>query len=69
METKEITDRPLTRDHLKDDDSYILELYDQVYVWQGKGASTKEKMFGVKLAKDFITEKGKPKNTKIHRIP
>lgn len=69
METTEVTERPLLRSHLNDDDTYILELYDQVYVWQGKGASPKEKMMGVKLAKDFVTEKGKPKNTKIHRIP
>ena len=67
--TTEVTERPLTRAHLNDNDSYILELHNQVYVWQGKGSSNKEKMMGVKIAKDFITEKGKPKNTKIHRIP
>jgi hypothetical protein len=59
----------LKRSHLDDNDTYILELYDQVYVWQGDGASAKEKMMGVKMAKDFITEKGKPPKTKIHRIP
>ena len=69
MVTQEITERPLKRSHLDDNDTYILELYDQVYVWQGDGASPKEKALGVKMAKDFITEKGKPPKTKIHRIP
>jgi gelsolin len=69
MTTTEITERPLTRAHLKDDDTYILELYDQVYVWQGKGASPKEKFTGIKMAKDFIKEKNKPKGTKVTRLP
>jgi hypothetical protein len=67
--TTEITERPLKREHLNDNDSYILELYDTVYVWQGKGASLKEKQMGMKIAKDFIANKGKPKTTKISRIP
>ena len=46
----------MKRSHLDDNDTYILELYDQVYVWQGNGASPKEKMMGVKMAKDFITD-------------
>ena len=69
IKMEEVTERPLMRTHLKDDDTYILELYDQVYVWQGKGASAKEKMMGVKIAKDFVKEKNKPKRTKISRIP
>jgi gelsolin len=41
--TTEITERPLRRDHLSTNDSYILELFDQVYVWIGKRASQREK--------------------------
>ena len=33
LEMSEITERPLKREHLSDDDTYILELYNQVYVW------------------------------------
>jgi len=33
MVTTEITERPLRRTHLNDGDSYILELYDTVYLW------------------------------------
>ena len=33
LEINEITERPLKRSHLNDDDTYILELYNQVYVW------------------------------------
>jgi len=41
--TTEITERPLRRDHLSTNDSYILELFDQVYVWIGRRASQREK--------------------------
>ena len=69
METTEVTERPLTRAHLNDADSYILELYDAVYVWQGKDASAKEKYAGMKIAKDFVKKNNKPAGTKISRIP
>lgn len=64
-----MTERPLRKSNLNDNDTYLLELYDQVYVWQGKGSSLAEKQSGMKIAKEFIANKGKPKNTKIHRIP
>lgn len=54
LEMKEVTERPLTRSHLDDNDTYILELYNQVYVWQGKGATKQEKQMGIKYAKDFV---------------
>ena len=69
METTEVTERPLTRAHLNDADSYILELYDAVYVWQGKDASAKEKYAGMKIAKEFVKKNNKPAGTKISRIP
>lgn len=67
--TAEITERPLTRAHLNDSDSYILELYDTVYIWQGKQSSAKEKYAGIKTAKDFVKNNNKPKGTKVSRIP
>lgn len=67
--TTEIEERPLKREHLNDSDSYILELYDQVYVWQGHDASAKEKYAGMKIAKDHVKTHNKPKGTKISRIP
>jgi len=69
IQTTEITERPLTRAHLNDSDSYILELYDTVYIWQGKDSSKQEKYAGMKIAKDFVKTKGKPANTKISRLP
>jgi hypothetical protein len=33
VELNEVTERPLKRSHLDDNDTYILELYNQVYVW------------------------------------
>ena len=67
--TTEITERPLTRAHLNDSDSYILELYDTVYIWQGQQSSAKERYAGLKTAKDFVKNNNKPKGTKITRMP
>lgn len=69
IQLTEVTERPLRRSHLNDSDTYILELYDTVYVWQGKDSSLAEKQNGMKIAKDFITNNGKPKNTRISRVP
>jgi hypothetical protein len=69
VQLTEVTERPLKRSHLNDTDTYILELYDEVYVWQGSGSSLAEKQSGIKIAKDFIAKKGKPKTTRISRIP
>jgi len=69
MVTSEITERPLTRAHLIDSDSYILELYNAVYIWQGKSSSTKEKYAGMKIAKDFVRNNNKPAGTSVSRLP
>lgn len=65
----EITERPLRKDHLDTNDTYLLELPDQIYVWIGRKSNLEEKKNGMKTAKDFIELKGKPKNTRISRIP
>lgn len=69
LEVTEITERPLRKDHLDTNDTFILELPDKIYVWVGKGSNLEEKKNGMKIAKDFIEQKGKPKNTKITRLP
>ena len=35
LKTEEIKERPLTRKMLNDTESYILAMYDLIYVWQG----------------------------------
>ena len=65
----EVTERPLKREHLKDDDTFILELYNKVYVWQGKDSNKREKQMGIKYARDFVKENNKPKGTQISRVP
>lgn len=65
----EIEERPLTKKMLKDDDTFILELYDKVYVWQGKKASTKEKHMSMTIANNKKKEWNKPKGTSITRVP
>lgn len=65
----EITERPLKASMLDTNDSFILELYDTVYVWQGKRASISEKRNSMAIAKKFVQDHGKPKGTHISRIP
>ena len=60
LETFEVTDRPLKKEHLDTNDTFILELHDKIYVWIGKGANLEEKKSGMLIAKDFIQQKGKP---------
>ena len=47
---------------LSSGDSYILELYDVVYVWQGKNSSIEEKRAGITLANKYKEEWKKPKD-------
>ena len=68
LELTEITDRPLLRTHLDTNDAFILDLPRQVYVWIGKKANLEEKKNGMLFAKQFIQDKGKPKNTRITRL-
>ena len=53
---------------LSSGDSYILELYDVVYVWQGKNSSIEEKRAGITLANKYKEEWKKPKGTRITRL-
>jgi hypothetical protein len=50
IKVDEIKERPLLKPMLNSNDTYILELYDVVYVWQGKNSSTNEKRSGMTLA-------------------
>lgn len=54
---------------LTSDDTFILELYDKVYVWQGKKSSVEEKRAGMTLANQYTKEWNKPKGTTITRLP
>ena len=65
----EITERPLTQKMLMTDQSYILETYDKIHVWQGKNASINEKRSSMTIASKYKKEWNKPKGTPITRIP
>jgi len=54
---------------LKDVDTYILELYNKIYVWQGHHASTNEKYACMQIAVEHKETMKKPKGTSITRIP
>jgi len=69
MNTDEIPERPLKRTMLLTNDTYILELYNKVYVWQGHAASDNEKYACMKIAVEHKEKMNKPKGTSITRIP
>lgn len=54
---------------LETSDTYILELYDKVYVWQGQKSSIVEKRAGMTLAARYKVEWKKPAGTSITRLP
>lgn len=54
---------------LNENDSYVLELFDTIYVWQGMHASASEKHNSMAIAKQIVIDNNKPKGTHISRIP
>jgi gelsolin len=53
----------LKKEHLDTNDTFILELSNKIYVWIGKKANLEEKQNAMRIAKEFIKDKGKPSNT------
>jgi len=69
LELTEIAERPLKKEHLDTNDTFLLETPREIFVWVGKKANFEEKKSAMRFAKEFIEQKGKPKNTRISRIP
>lgn len=59
-----------TQDDLNEDDVYILDLFNEVYVWVGSGANDVEKKMAMETAIDFVTNApdGRSPDTPIYRI-
>lgn len=48
---------PLSKDSLKSDDVFLLDLYEDVYVWRGRKASAREKFDATILARRYDAER------------
>ncbi len=48
---------PLNKNSLKTDDVFILDTWDDIWVWRGKGASAREKFDGNILARRYDAER------------
>ncbi len=48
---------PVSKDSLKADDVFILDTWDDIFVWRGKGASAREKFDGTMLARRYDAER------------
>jgi hypothetical protein len=68
LQTSEITERPLMREHLDTNDTFILELDKHVCIWIGKKADPEEKKNALIIGKSFVKSHNKPKGTRVSRI-
>lgn len=64
----EVTERPLRKEMLITNDTFILELHKKVFVWQGTHASSVEKHACMRIATKYKKEWKKPQGTAITRI-
>ena len=48
---------PVNKDELKTDDVFILDTWDDIFVWRGKGATAREKFDGTILARRYDAER------------
>jgi len=48
---------PVNKDSLKTDDVFILDTWDDIFVWRGKGATSREKFDGNILARRYDAER------------
>lgn len=68
LNKKEILERPLMKEMLKSEETYILVLDRDVYVWTGRKSNAEEKDTGIKLAEEFIKNLGKNKYVRCVRV-
>ncbi|MFW9843507.1 MAG: hypothetical protein ACFFEV_02910 [Candidatus Thorarchaeota archaeon] len=48
---------PVSKDSLKTDDVFILDTWDDIFVWRGKGATAREKFDGTIIARRYDAER------------
>ncbi|XP_052860411.1 gelsolin isoform X3 [Anopheles cruzii] len=69
LEINPIGERPLKQSMLDSNDCYILDSgAGSIYVWIGKGATGQERSQAMVKAQEFITVKGYPVHTAVHRV-
>jgi len=69
IQLTEVTEKPFTRKLLDTNDAYILDNgASGIFVWVGKKASEQERLHSMKMATDFIGQKGYPNATPVTRV-
>ena len=48
---------PVSRGSLRSDDVYLLDTWDDIFVWRGRDASAREKFDGTMLARRYDAER------------
>ena len=64
----EIAERPLTKDHLKTEDTFLLDCGDEIFVWTGRGCTQDEKKKAMIMASQYLVDSGRPNWIPITKI-
>ncbi|XP_055532240.1 gelsolin, cytoplasmic-like isoform X2 [Wyeomyia smithii] len=69
LEIIPVGERPLKQSMLDSDDCFILDTGSSgIFVWVGKGATSQERAQSMIKAQEFISSKGYPVHTQVHRV-
>jgi hypothetical protein len=58
----------LTKDLLKTEDVFVIDMGNEVYVWVGKAASESERKSALSVAVHYLKEQGRPSHTPVTRV-
>ncbi|RLN78456.1 hypothetical protein BBJ28_00016844, partial [Nothophytophthora sp. Chile5] len=58
----------LTKDVLKTEDVFVVDVGDEVFVWVGKGASDVERKNSTTVAVNYLKKEGRPAHTPVTRV-
>eukprot|EP00899_Mesostigma_viride_P002146 jgi/Mesvir1/11932/Mv00268-RA.1 len=64
----EVEERPLHKDMLKSDQSFILDTGDELLVWTGAECSQDQRASAMKMAMDFLDKESRPSWTPVTRV-
>jgi len=64
----EVVTKTITRAHLDDGDTFIIDNHTEVYVWVGDETPKEEKRAALQIAADYVKHSGKPAGTAIKRV-
>jgi len=68
MLTTQVAEGALKKSMLSTSDVYLLDIGSEIFCWVGKGASADERKAGMTNAMEYVSQSGRPKNTKVTKL-